>query len=268
MPPALAKGDYSPSTAQDIRGPCPLVNCLANHGYISRDGRNVLPDDLYNGLRAVGISRGLGAAFAYPIFLERDPPKPTTIWAKMWYYLRNPWAIVFSAFGMRKNGQFDAAGRKCLDLNQLALPGVVEHDISLTRRDFNQGDNISRQMDLIEDLLAASSDGGKTLTMEDLAVLRRRRIEQQAKDNPGLHYESLQHDIGSTEIALILNVFGDGKRIPCDRARAFFAEERLPTREGWKAKWWSLGFLKLVKATGKAKTLVGVTLPVTSSGSS
>ncbi|KAK3938601.1 hypothetical protein QBC46DRAFT_389835 [Diplogelasinospora grovesii] len=160
---------------------------------------------------------------------------------------------------MRAPGQTDSSNHRILNLDQLALPGVVEHDISLTRRDCAQPQgNLAPQPDLIRDLLASSSDG-ETLTAEDLANLRRHRIAVQKKDNPGLFYGPMQHQIACTEIALVLDVFGDGDKVRCDYAKAFFQEERLPLQEGWKKRsWWrSLGFMELGKTVGKIKTLVG-----------
>ena len=260
-----AKGAYAPPTPDDTRGPCPLVNCLANHGYLPRSGRNIRASELNSAMNEVGLSTALGAVFAQPIFNEFQDPKksylkkPRGFLATFWYLLRNPWAIM-SVFGVRKRAQFDADGKKVLNLDQLALPGVIEHDISLTRRDYLQREgNIAPQPDLVEDLLASSSDGGKTLTMQDLSALRKRRIQRQLDDNPGLNYGSLQHQIACTEIALVLNVFGDGKSVPCEYARAFFQEERLPTKEGWKKRWWwTLGFMELAGSVGKIKAMVGL----------
>jgi len=116
-----------------------------------------------------------------------------------------------------------------LNLDQLALCGVVEHDVSLTRRDFLQKQrNCTAQPDLIRDLLACSSDG-ETLKMEDLAALRKRRI-QRLNDNPGLEYGPLQHQIACTEIALVLNCLGNGNSVRCDYAKAFFWGRKIAIR--------------------------------------
>jgi hypothetical protein len=162
-------------------------------------------------------------------------------------------------FGMRRWDQKNGNGRAVLDLDQLALPGVFEHDISLTRRDYLQGEgNNAPQPDLFENLLACSKDG-KTLTMEDFAALRKRRIERQLDDNPGLHYGSLQHQIACSKIALVLDLLGDGKSVPCSYARAVFQEERLPNEEGWKKRWlWTLGFRELATTASKIEALVGL----------
>jgi hypothetical protein len=256
----LKKGTYSASKASDLRSPCPLINCLANHGYLPRDGRNVRSSELTAAMNEVGLSSALGAVFSKPIFLEnKDASQQSrSFLGYIWSLVRNPWTLL-SMFGMRRLGQEDSMGKICLNLDQLALPGVVEHDISLTRLDHAQGDNISLQPDLVRDLLASSSDGGKTLTAEDLAALRKRRIDKQREVNPSLAYGSLQHQIACTEIALVLDVFGDGNKVRCDFARAFFLEERLPTQEGWKKRrWWSLGFFELGGTVGKIKQLVGL----------
>jgi hypothetical protein len=248
-----------------------MLNSLANHGYLPRNGRNVHAGELTAAIsNVVGFSSALGALFSHPIFLEhKQPPgdatsppltpSPRSCWGNVWHVFCNPSTILFR-FGMRRPGQKDAKGKKCLNLDQLALPNVIEHDISLTRRDYQQGDNITPQPDLVQDLLASSSDGGETLTAEDLAALRRRRIATQKEVNPGLLYGPLQHTFACMEIALLLHVFGDGKKVRCDFARAFFLEERLPVREGWtKRRWWNrLGIFELSLTAAKIKGLVGV----------
>jgi hypothetical protein len=262
----LPRGTYAHSGPSDLRSPCPLINSLANHGYINRDGRNIPASQLNAAMNEIGLSRALGTVFAQPIFNEHQDPKTAhlrkqpSLLARLWALIRNPW-IMMAAFGMRRRGQVDAKGKKVLDLSQLAIPGVVEHDISLTRRDRqqNQG-SVALQPDLVQDLLASSADG-KVLTMEDLAAFRKRRIQRQLDDNPGLKYGAQEHGIGCTEIALVLDVFGNGKSIPCDYARAFFQEERLPVREGWRKRWlWTLGFLELASSVKKVKAVMGLRL--------
>ncbi|KIW68108.1 hypothetical protein PV04_04075 [Phialophora macrospora] len=262
----LPRGTYARSGPNDLRGPCPLINSLANHGYINRDGRNIPASQLNAAMNEVGLSRALGTVFAQPIFNEHQDPKtaryrkPPSLLARLWAVIRNPW-IIMAAFGMRRRGQVDAKGKKVLDLSQLAIPGVVEHDVSLTRRDHQQdAGSVALQPDLVQDLLASSTDG-KVLTMEDLAAFRIRRIQRQLDDNPGLKYGAQEHGIGCTEIALVLDVFGNGKSIPCEYARAFFQEERLPVKEGWRKRWlWTLGFWELATSVKKVKAVMGLRL--------
>lgn len=56
QPPLLRKGEYYPPTTADRRSPCPVVNALANHGYIPRDGRNVRSTELYAAMAELGVS--------------------------------------------------------------------------------------------------------------------------------------------------------------------------------------------------------------------
>jgi hypothetical protein len=263
---SLPRGTYAAPGPTDTRSPCPLINTLANHGYINRDGRNIRASQLTAAMNEVGVSHALGAFFAQPIFNEHIDPqtaasqKPPSLMARMWAFIRNPW-VVLSSFGMRRPGQVDSNGKAVLDLDQLAQNGIVEHDISLTHRDHAQKEgNLVLQPDLVQDLLASSSDG-KSLSMHDLAMFRKRRIQRQLEDNPGLKYGANEHQIGCSEIALVLDLIGDGKGIPCDYARAFFQENRFPVEEGWRKRWlWTMGFLELRNVTQKVKAAIGLRL--------
>lgn len=261
----LKRGDYAPSQPGDLRSPCPAINALANHGYLPRDGRNVRAPEFLKGMDQLGLSSLLGSLFTHPIFLEKK--SATLAKASSWWsIIANPYAHVFAPFGLRQPGQKDSDGVACLNLDDLAAHNVIEHDISLTRLDFAQGDNCSAQPQLIEDLLASSSDG-KTITMDDFAQLRRRRYSQQKKDNSKLEFGAFQNQIACGEVALILSVFGNGKEVPVEYVKTFFQHARLPRDEGWlKRRWWTLGLLELNNVVNTFKRLLGpigeVELPV------
>ena len=42
---------YSILTASSARGPCPMMNTLANHGFLHRDGLNLTEDVVINALK-------------------------------------------------------------------------------------------------------------------------------------------------------------------------------------------------------------------------
>ncbi|KAL9027063.1 MAG: hypothetical protein Q9180_007390 [Flavoplaca navasiana] len=261
----LKRGDYAPVNPNDLRSPCPAINALANHGYLPRDGRNVLASEILNGMNHLGLGSFLGYIFTHPIFLENPSKGVKSSW---WTTVTHPFASAFAAYGMRDPGQKDSAGVACLNLDQLALHNVVEHDLSLTRRDFAQGDNNTPQADLIEDLLNASSNG-KTITIDDFVKLRKRRYERQKADNPKLDFQGMQVQIACTEVALILKVLGNGSEVPVEYVRAFFQEGRLPREEGWsKRRWWTLGLVELNMLASKITGLLGPpgqgTIPVVS----
>ena len=254
----LQRGEYAPVKAGDRRSPCPAINALANHGYLPRDGRNVRAPEVLNGMDQLGIGNVLAAAFSHPIFFEQQPDdaKAKTSW---WGMITHPLLYAFGAFGMREPGQKDSNGVACLNLDQLGFHNKVEHDVSLTRLDFAQGDNISPQPDLIADLIAASSNG-TTITLDDFVQHRRRRYEQQKKNNPKVEFQAKQIQVACSEVALILRVFGDGKEVPVKYVKAFFQDGRLPREEGWsKRKWWTLGLVELSMGANaiKAKDIIG-----------
>ena len=250
----LEKGVYRPSSATDLRGPCPIVNSLANHGYIPRDGRNVRAHELKTAMRELGISTTIRTVLTYAAFLERKEKRPTGIWA----FLRNPFAYLLGHFALRDPDQTDSDGIPCLNLDQLDRHGAIEHDVSMSRRDTAQGDNSSPQQDLIAEMLASSSDG-ETLSTQDWADFRKKRIERQRRDNSKLEFGSAQNMMGSAEAAFIQKVFGasDGK-VPISYAMALFGEERLPIKEGWKKRrWWQLGFIELTRQAQAVVAAVG-----------
>ncbi|KAF2024734.1 Cloroperoxidase [Setomelanomma holmii] len=254
-------GKYVSAGLSDLRSPCPMINCLANHGYLPRNGQNITAHQMRSSMNHTGISAALATAFVntvYNVHKDTDSSSNVGFFVRLWRIVRDPWTLL-AGFGMRKPDQTNGAGQPILDLDQLALPGAVEHDISLTRRDHAQTEgNCARQEDLVNELLACSADK-KTITREDLAALRRRRIATQREDNPGLKYGPLQHEMSCGEIALILGVLGDGKSAPVEFVEPFLKEERLPIQEGWvKRRWWTLGPVELKLIVNKVKGLIGL----------
>ena len=146
-------------------------------------------------------------------------------------------------------GCFGGALRTDLLLNTLII-----------QRDIGQGDNITRQEDLVSGLISISSNGTE-ITTEDFAVRRRQRLEQQGRENPSLTFDSLAHQLGCTEIALFQKLFGvklRGYSVPMPYVKAIFEDERLPVKEGWtKRSWWHLGLMELYAHIEKLKRCVG-----------
>jgi hypothetical protein len=98
----------------DLRAPCPMLNTLANHGFIARDGRNIKSGDLFNALMLLGA-----------------PPTVTVGILKFVYSglkEANPDDSFLSQFGEMAT----------LDLDRLTVAGILEHDVSLTRNDLSQ----------------------------------------------------------------------------------------------------------------------------------
>lgn len=245
--PSPTKSEYHPPLDSDLRSPCPMLNALANHGYISRDGRGVRADELRSALiKEVGVSTALATAFTKPVFCEhRGPDDPTPgLWIRLWKVLLEPFALL--GIGVRNPGQIDSMGKPCINLDQLGREGLIEHDISLTRKDRAEGDAISVDPGLVHALLAYSSDRGKFITLEDLVAYRRYRIQKQMDENPKVTYGSMEDTCGALEVQLLMTFLGDGSRARVEWLKPFFLEGRLPYTEGWRCRQESWGIFNML----------------------
>lgn len=98
----------------DVRSPCPMLNTLANHGFIARNGRNIKSNDLFDALMLMGappmVTVGI-LGFVYSQLKEANPEN-----------------LFISQFGFLPS----------LDLDRLTVFDILEHDVSLTRNDTRQ----------------------------------------------------------------------------------------------------------------------------------
>jgi hypothetical protein len=132
-------------------------------------------------------------------------------------------ATVLTLGGCVACGHVGIDGAK-FDLRDLAKHNRIEHNSSLTHGDTTVGDRyapITVDHAAIERALAHSSDGGRTMSLEDFA---RARVDAEG-DKP---LDALHARIGRGEVALTLLTMGDGERVTTDRLRAWYGDERLP----------------------------------------
>ncbi|RAR04720.1 Chloroperoxidase-like protein [Stemphylium lycopersici] len=91
----------------DFRGPCPMLNTLANHGFLPRDGRNFTQDNVVKGLKeGLNFNGSLGALMWEQAIIANPEPNATFF-----------------------------------TLDQLNVHNLLEHDASLTRTDAAFGNN-------------------------------------------------------------------------------------------------------------------------------
>ena len=152
------------------------------------------------------------------------------------YGLSNTFAGFFTDGALNKFGEVDDAGTKFLpNLTILNTPNVLEHDASLTRKDhaiaYQDGDmdNLAIDQELISKVMAASSDG-QTLTIADLARLRKQRYAESIRETPDFksNWSPIAQVAAYGETALLLCTFGDGKSVPLRIVNSIFVQERLP----------------------------------------
>ncbi|KAI9266082.1 Chloroperoxidase [Sporodiniella umbellata] len=193
------------------RSPCPMLNTLANHGFISRDGRNIKPEELYDVLSLLRFTPSLSAGFLvylYSVYHEAVPDK--SFWASL--------------------GPKDS-----IDLNQLRVYGVFEHDVSLTRQDsalFPHNTTvpnikcIMRMVRLAETNKNTPDEG--YFTWENESTARRLRWLESIKNNQAYHYPFFTQFTSSFECRILLDVIGRDGRLRIDHLVSFLLHEKIP----------------------------------------
>ncbi|KAF9878449.1 hypothetical protein CkaCkLH20_03941 [Colletotrichum karsti] len=188
--------------ADDRRAPCPLLNSLANHGYLPRTGRDISVDALIEGMHA-----GLN--------LRED--------AKLFFRLQGNKALEASSTGDKATFHLD-------DLNKHDL---IEHDASLSRADLFSGDNWSFNQTIFDE--TKSHWPSATISIADAARALVARQESAKKVNPEYHLplDGYTNSLGQT--AMYLGLFGDYDDGNANRTwvEYFFENERLPFELGW-----------------------------------
>ncbi|WYZ38099.1 hypothetical protein EsH8_III_000013 [Colletotrichum jinshuiense] len=191
--------DWSAPIDGDRRSPCPMVNTLANHGYLPRSGLNVSLADLIAGFTAA---------------VNLDPAATTLVGQK---------ALLTSTTG--NNATFN--------LDDLNTHGIIEHDGSLSRNDIYFGDNHSFNRTIWESV--ASHFTNSTISIPTAAKARVARLQAAAAANPELALTADGAQFSFIETALYLSVFGnlDDGNANTEWVKVLFEQERLPFEEGF-----------------------------------
>ncbi|KAK2784806.1 hypothetical protein FQN52_008891 [Onygenales sp. PD_12] len=185
-----------------VRGPCPALNSLANHGILPRDGRKMTLPVLIK-----GISEGLNVGPDLSI-----PVGTVAILSS-----KDPLGLSFNLDDLNKHD------------------GLIEHDASLSRDDIYFGDNHSFDSDIWQSVVDFFGEADR-VNFTAAAKARLNRIETQRERNPDFTFNAKNLVISYTETAQYLSVFGDPEtgNPRVDWVRIFFEEERLPYKEGWR----------------------------------
>lgn len=189
------------------RSPCPMLNTLANHGFISRDGRSISKDDFNKAMvDALNFDEDLASGTTNAMVAKLGSPTNTS-----------------SSF----------------NLEDFASHDHTEHDASLTRLDVLQGSNSDIVPGLVK-LLMDDSDTGY-INAPSIGKSRfRRECESQAIGSPKL--SSAFTAFAQLEASFIPLVFGTGgttknannRNAPKTPVRVWLNEERFPSDHGYK----------------------------------
>ncbi|KAJ2925816.1 heme-thiolate peroxidase, partial [Candolleomyces eurysporus] len=206
---------WMPLRDGDVRGPCPGMNTLASHGYISRDGV-ASPSDM-----VTAVQEGLNMENKFAIFVT---------------YLNhlmngNLVTDLLSIGGKTsKTGPDPPAPAHA---GGLSVHGTFEGDAGMTREDAFFGDNHSFNETLFEKFIGFSNrfgDGFYNLTVA--GELRFQRLQDSIATNPQFSFKNVRFITAYGESVFPVNFFVDGrktdKKLDMDSARLFFSDMKFP----------------------------------------
>ncbi|KAI1127275.1 putative chloroperoxidase [Nemania abortiva] len=213
---------YVKPKSTDSRSPCPMLNTLANHGYLPHNGRNITAQDIGN---AIFESTNWHSDFG-----------------------------ILPATGALKN-----LGLTALNLADLNSTPGGEHPASLTRKDASSGDSNTIDTARVTQLLADSKTN--YLTVDSVAKTRNRLDTSSnppltefqlgvAQGEAALMmvlmrdtcmYSLIPETLAAMAPIVLENVSLQNSskdistlRAPKDRTRVWLLEEKFPTAQGWK----------------------------------
>jgi len=189
----------------EVRSPCPVLNSLANHGVLPRDGKGVTKEMAVKAMTsAINLDAEIAKIFA-SVALTTNP---------------DPHAHSF-------------------DLNHISRHGLIEHDASLTRNDFTLGDNHTFNPDIWKSVLDTYGDSKETnFALAGEARYNRVIACKKAHEaaNKEFIYGIKEAILSYGETAILMSLLGDPKngKMPVEYLKILVEEERLPYEEGWR----------------------------------
>ncbi|KAL4789164.1 Peroxidase, family 2-domain-containing protein [Aspergillus venezuelensis] len=185
--------------SSDARSPCPMLNTLANQGFIHRDGRNITREALAQG---------------FIDSLNFDPTLASAMFDNA--IMANP-----------KENATD------FDLDQLNTHNLLEHDASISRLDAYFGNNHVFSSSVFAETKKYFPNA--IVTLQNLANAKLARQVHSKAFNPTYTYTETTESTSYNEMGFPVIAFGDMEKgtVNRDYVEYFFENERLPTEVGW-----------------------------------
>ncbi|KAF2137435.1 uncharacterized protein K452DRAFT_353555 [Aplosporella prunicola CBS 121167] len=225
---AVAQGshtEWKPPGHDDFRGPCPMMNTLANHAFLPHDGRNITKANAVHALSsALNFNESL-AAF---------------MWEQAVFINPEPNATYFT-------------------LDMLNKHNVLEHDASLSRADAYFGNNHRFNKTVFD--WTKQFWTAPTLTAQMLANSKLARQVFSRAFNPTYSFTESNEQFSVGEVSAPIVAYGDLHAFTVDRdfVEYWIENERFPTELGWKVRDEVVGImdiLRLSKAITDAGNLI------------
>ncbi|OTA57433.1 Cloroperoxidase [Hypoxylon sp. EC38] len=197
--PSPSSGWQAPGP-NDVRAPCPMLNTLANHGFLPHDGKGITVNKTID---ALGSALNIDANLSTLLF----------------------------GFAATTNPQPNAT---FFDLDHLSRHNILEHDASLSRQDSYFG-----PADVFNEAVFNQTKSFWTGDIIDVQMAANARIVRLLTSNLTNPEYSLS-DLGSAfsigESAAYIGILGDKKSatVPKSWVEYLFENERLPYELGFK----------------------------------
>ena len=156
-----------------VRGPCPMLNTLTNHGFLPRDGRNLTKVNVVAGLKeGLNFNASLGELMWEQAIIANPGPNATFF-----------------------------------TLEMLNVHGVLEHDASLSRADAYFGNNHVFNETVFNQSRKWWTD--ETITAKQLAHSKIYRQLESRATNPNYTFTASVEEFSLGEISAPIIAFGD-----------------------------------------------------------
>ncbi|KAI5919028.1 Chloroperoxidase [Camillea tinctor] len=203
--PHYARGSiegWAPAGPNDFRGPCPMMNTLANHGFLPHDGKGLTKEVVVKGLKdGLNFNETLGGIMFDQAIIANPEPNATFF-----------------------------------TLDNLNRHNVLEHDASMSRSDAFFGNNHIFNQTIFDTTKVYWTD--ETLSAEMLANGKLFRQIESRSTNPEYTFTATTEAFSLGEVAAPIIVFGEieGGTVNRSFVEYFFQNERLPAELGWVKK--------------------------------
>ncbi|KAI1332916.1 Cloroperoxidase [Xylariaceae sp. FL0255] len=191
---------WQPEAPSDTRGVCPMLNTLANHGYLPRNGRNISKNQTVDALHSA---------------LNLAPSFGEFLWTAAVYSNPAPNATTFS-------------------LDNLNRHDLFEHDGSLSRQDAYFGEWWRFNQTVFNWTMAYWP--GEILDVKIVAAARAARQMQSMLTNPDYSLSFTGYEFSLGENSALLSILGNktAQTVPKKWVQYLFENEQLPCSLGWK----------------------------------
>ncbi|KAI1800309.1 Cloroperoxidase [Daldinia bambusicola] len=197
---AIATAPWEGPGPNDVRGPCPMLNTLANHGFLPHDGKNI---DVNTTVRALSTALNFDDTLSRDLheFAVTTNPQPNSTW---------------------------------FSLDHLSRHNVLEHDASLSRQDAYFG-----PPDVFNEAVFNETKAywtGDIINMQMAANALAARLMTSNLTNPEFSMSQLGRNFGLGETAAYIAIMGskETRTAPKALVEYLFENERLPYELGFK----------------------------------